>query len=117
MLAREAARRDPDHVSLVVTMGSPFASPGSSNASWLWQMITREELPRLPPEQLQRLAAPIPVPATAIYTRGNGVVAWRACLEQPTPAFDQCRRMSNSYRNRNEIVGTTNRSIEAIPFA
>ena len=48
-------------------------------------MITREELPRLPPEQLQRLAAPIPVPATAIYTRGDGVVAWRACLEQPTP--------------------------------
>jgi pimeloyl-ACP methyl ester carboxylesterase len=85
MLAREAARRDPDHVSLVVTMGSPFASPGSSNASWLWQIMTREELPRLPPEQLQRLAAPIPVPATAIYTRGDGVVAWRACLEQATP--------------------------------
>ena len=64
--------------SALVTMGSPFASPGSSNASWLWQMITREELPRLPPEQLQRLAAPIPVPATAIYTRGDGVVRFQA---------------------------------------
>ena len=28
---------------------------------------------------------PTPVPATAIYTRADGVVAWRACLEPDGP--------------------------------
>ena len=31
------------------------------------------------------MSAPIPVPATAIYTKGDGIVAWRACLEMTTP--------------------------------
>ena len=34
------------------------------------------------PERVSRLAQPIPVPSTSIYTRADGVVAWRACLEQ-----------------------------------
>jgi len=28
------------------------------------------------------LAKPIPVASTSIYTRADGVVAWRACLEE-----------------------------------
>jgi hypothetical protein len=31
---------------------------------------------------VSRLAKPIPVPSTSIYTRADGVVAWRACLEE-----------------------------------
>jgi len=34
------------------------------------------------PERVSRLAQPIPVPSTSIYTRADGVVAWRACVEQ-----------------------------------
>ena len=30
---------------------------------------------------MRALARPIPVPATAIYTRSDGVIAWQACLE------------------------------------
>lgn len=85
ILAREAARRDPSHVRQVVTLGSPFAAPGATNVSWLWKVLTGREMPRMPPDRLRLLASPVPVPATAIYTRGDGVVAWRACLEQETP--------------------------------
>lgn len=84
ILAREAGRRDPKRVRLVVTLGSPFADPGATNVSMLWKMMTGEDMPRLPPERLAAMAAPIPVPATAIYTKGDGIVAWRACLEQQT---------------------------------
>jgi hypothetical protein len=27
---------------------------------------------------------PLPVPATSVYTRLDGIVAWRACLDQPS---------------------------------
>lgn len=85
ILAREAARRAPDDVRLVVTLGSPFGDVSASNAPALYKLATGQELPPVPVERAQALAAPIPVPATAIYTKGDGVVAWRACLEQRTP--------------------------------
>ena len=34
---------------------------------------------------MKLLAKPIPVPATSIYTRSDGVVAWQACLEEEGP--------------------------------
>jgi len=30
-------------------------------------------------EKLRRLAEPMPIPTTSIYSRRDGVVAWRAC--------------------------------------
>lgn len=85
ILAREAARRAPDDVQLVVTLGSPFGDVSASNAPALYKLATGQELPRVPVARAQALAAPIPVPATAIYTKGDGIVSWRACLEQRTP--------------------------------
>jgi hypothetical protein len=34
---------------------------------------------------LQALAAPLPVPCTSIYSRSDGVVAWRACRQAEGP--------------------------------
>ena len=85
ILAREAARRAPEDVRLVVTLGSPFRDVTASNASALWKLTTGEDLPPVPAERAMALAAPIPVPATAIYTKGDGIVSWRACLEEHTP--------------------------------
>jgi hypothetical protein len=35
-------------------------------------------------EHRARLALPIPVPSTAIYSRSDGIVAWRSCRETPS---------------------------------
>ena len=32
-----------------------------------------------------RLATPIQVPITAVYSRRDGIVAWEACLDQDNP--------------------------------
>src|SRR5208282_5148611 len=37
------------------------------------------------PELLRRLADPLPVPSTSIYSRSDGVVAWRACRQAEGP--------------------------------
>lgn len=55
--AREIARAAPFVVRQVVTLGSPF------------HLHDRRALT---------------VPATAIYTRADGVVSWRTCLEEPS---------------------------------
>jgi pimeloyl-ACP methyl ester carboxylesterase len=84
IMAREIARKIPDDIRQVITLGSPFADASANNVGAVWTLLTGEKAPR-DPERLKSLAAPIPVPATAIYTRADGVVAWQACLEQPGP--------------------------------
>ena len=34
---------------------------------------------------LERREGPLPVPSTSIYTPLDGVVAWRTCLDEPSP--------------------------------
>jgi pimeloyl-ACP methyl ester carboxylesterase len=53
--ARELARQAPDAVREVVTLGSPFRD--------------RER------------AAALPVPATSLYSRSDGIVPWERCLD------------------------------------
>jgi pimeloyl-ACP methyl ester carboxylesterase len=87
--ARTLARRSPHLVRQVVTLGSPFrlTSPSQSRASRAFERFSHLHVQplRLP---LERAAAPLPVPTTSIYSRCDGIVAWRACLERPSPAAE-----------------------------
>ena len=85
ILAREVAREIPARVRLVVTLGSPFAAPGASNVRTIWKLLTGQPATAVGATRVAELARPLPVPATAIYTRSDGVVAWQACLEQESP--------------------------------
>ena len=83
VLARLVARRMPDAVRQIVTLGSPFAgSPKASNVWRIYQAVTGQMIDDDHTSgQLRETAAPPPVPSTAIYTRADGVVAWQNCLE------------------------------------
>lgn len=85
IIAREVARHVPDAVRMVITLGSPFAAPGASNVKTIWKILTGQKYEPPTSERVSRLAQPIPVPSTSIYTRADGVVAWRACLEEEGP--------------------------------
>lgn len=82
ILAREAAKRVPQDVRLVVTMGSPFAGGGrASNVARLFEALSGRKVVD-DPQVRRRIREAPPVPLTSIYSRTDGVVAWRACLEQ-----------------------------------
>lgn len=103
--AREIARADPAAVRQVITLGSPFrltVGDGASNAAPLFRALGGlhstdvRELRGVPEED----RPPLQVPATAIYTRTDGVVAWPSCVESPGP-----RRESIEVRGSHSGLG------------
>ena len=69
---------------LVVTLGTPFTGkPESSNASRLFEALNDRE--RQAPAVRAARREPPPVPTTSIYSRTDGVVAWRCSIEPPGP--------------------------------
>lgn len=82
--ARELARMRPDSVRQVITLGSPIRDRGRSSNVWRAYEVfsghkTSDPLFGGP---LKRRRPP-GVPSTAIYTKTDGVVSWRVCLEMP----------------------------------
>jgi hypothetical protein len=84
--AREIARAAPEHIRRVITVGSPFGGDLKSNVVWpLYESMTGTRIGSIPPEVLDRVNEPLPVPSTAIYSRSDGVVAWHSCIDEEAP--------------------------------
>lgn len=80
--AREVARAAPEHARRVITVGSPFAGDLKSNVVWpMYESVTGTRIGSIPPDVMARLNEPLPVPSTSIYSRSDGVVSWRACID------------------------------------
>jgi len=81
--ARELSRHLPDAVRQVITLASPFRDLDATNVP----RFLRDRRPTHPDEQVLRAALrePVPVPATAIYSRSDGIASWRSCMEEPGP--------------------------------
>ncbi|NEX59739.1 alpha/beta hydrolase [Noviherbaspirillum sp. 17J57-3] len=82
--AREIAKSLPEHVRVVVTLGTPFAgSPKLTNAWRLFELASGMQIDANP-DLIASLRESPPVPTTSILSRTDGVVAWQACLERET---------------------------------
>lgn len=89
--AREMARENPDRVSHVITLGSPF---GTALAMQGTNRFVRHLFERFHPdaaghynsqEVADILLTPPPVPTTSIYSRDDPVVPWKASINPHTP--------------------------------
>ena len=76
LLARDLACDHPQDVRDVVTLVSPFRLPTASTIEPVFHLCARFYSSSIDP---QRIANPLPVPTMAIYTRDDGLVAWRSC--------------------------------------
>lgn len=87
VMARQLARERPDAVRQVIALGSPFGgNPAATTLRRTYQRVTGESLSDpLVKARWQLGAGAMPVPMTAIYTRGDGIVAWRNCVEADAP--------------------------------
>lgn len=83
--AREIAKRCPECVRQVITMGTPFASMrGATHAETFFQLLNGGTA-QLTPEMERRLRSCPPVPTTSIYSKTDGLVCWRGCIEKNGP--------------------------------
>jgi pimeloyl-ACP methyl ester carboxylesterase len=84
LYARDLALQVPDQVRSVITLGSPFANDvRATNATRLYEALSGEKIDDNP-ELTKALAADLPVPATSIYSRTDGIVNWRTSLLRPS---------------------------------
>lgn len=80
--AREIAKRCPQAVRQVITLGTPFASLGGGNhAGAVYKLLNRDRA-HLPPRLQARLRERPPVPTTSVYSKSDGIVSWRGCIEK-----------------------------------
>lgn len=83
VVAREVARAVPQAVSKVVTFGSPIiGGPTHTFAARSYSPAERDRIEELIEETDRE--NPLYVPVTAIFTRRDGVVNWRACIDRRT---------------------------------
>jgi hypothetical protein len=74
----------PDMVRSVITLGSPFANDiTATNATRLYEALSGEGA-NDNPEIRAAIAGDMPVPATSIYSRTDGIVNWRTSLLRPS---------------------------------
>jgi hypothetical protein len=108
VLARDLALAAPGMVRRVITLGSPFSGDlGASNVQNLYDAVASERV-RVRPDAalLARLAGDLGVPATAIFSRTDGIVNWRTCILTP-----------NHHAENIEILGASHLALGFNPAA
>jgi pimeloyl-ACP methyl ester carboxylesterase len=81
LYARVLAKQKPDSVRGVITLGSPFAgSPRSTNAWKVYEWASGQRVEDA--DARARLAGRLAVPATSIYSRTDGIVAWPSSIDE-----------------------------------
>jgi triacylglycerol lipase len=105
LLARGLAVRRPDLVSGIVTMGSPMLAPGAHHLALTAGVdalirLSRAGVPGLMSEECvagtcaqqsfeeSRRPLPVGVAFSAIYSRRDGIVDWRACVDPLAVAIE-----------------------------
>ena len=94
-LAREVARDYPHLVKRVVTLGSPVVGGPKYTAVADFFNDQPGALDDIERAVQERYAVPLQVPVTAIYSKVDGVVAWRACIDQHSPDVEHVEVISS----------------------
>jgi len=82
VLAREVARERPELVKCVVTLGSPVVGgPKYTRSAGFYERVLKHDLDAIERTVEERNQIPIRVPITAIYSRRDAIVQWRACID------------------------------------
>ncbi len=87
--ARSIARDKPEMVESVVTLGSPYGAINQGKSSWAYgavEMAMGYQFKEAVEMESQEMGHPLHVPTTSVYSKMDGVVNWRTCVE-PTSDF------------------------------
>lgn len=86
--AREVAKRCPDATRQVITLATPFGAMHDANHAGTIYRLLGGDTSQLTGDLLARLRECPPVPTTSVYSKSDGLVCWRGCLEQAGPTVE-----------------------------
>ncbi|MFT4519107.1 MAG: pimeloyl-ACP methyl ester carboxylesterase [Halioglobus sp.] len=96
IFARELAREYPEMVRQVISLGSPFGE-GRMSGSIPARLFSALNPPEELPIDEDQLADAPPVPTTAIYSKGDGIVNWQTTYQKDGHAETQSIRVRGSH--------------------
>jgi len=92
--ARALAAQRPDAVRNVISLGSPITGhPRASNAWRLYEFASGQS--SHDPLRWERVTRPLGMPATSIYSRSDGVVAWQTSIGKEAPNAENIEVVSS----------------------
>lgn len=98
VLARNLARRHPQAIRSLITLGSPIGGSPTRTRAWrLYRHIHRGPEPAVTARFADgaRREPPEDVPSTAIWSRSDGIVPWRIACEPPGPVRENLEVVSS----------------------
>ncbi len=113
LFAREMAKREPDAVSLVVTMGSPFSGDPRDNNAWrAYELIAGHSVEEAP--MRGTMAEKPPVPTVALWSARDGIVAPRSACGNPfeRDRAEALRCTHLGFANSGEAIEAVLRALE-----
>lgn len=106
VFAREIAKSNPDIIRTVISLGSPISGEMEhSNARRLYQALNGKPDSNFR-ARLATISQAPPVPTTSIYTKTDGIVAWKGSIQRPgkTPSENICIPASHIGLGVNPLV-------------
>lgn len=83
IFAREVAKSNPNIVRGVISLGSPISGDVEhSNVGRLYEAINGKPTEAMK-ARLETISEAPPVPTTSIYTKTDGIVAWKGSIQRP----------------------------------
>ncbi len=79
--AREVARFAPEHCRAVVTMGSPINDLKANHVWPMFEAASGTRVSSIPDEFAEIMGQAPAVPTTSIFSKTDGVVSWRSCID------------------------------------
>jgi hypothetical protein len=83
IMSREVARQFPEYVEQVITFGSPIEGGPAHTA--LRHRYTHEQIGQIDEVITRRRRTPIEVPITAMWSKRDGVVSPKVCIDDHSP--------------------------------
>ena len=100
VFVRELARKYPDRVRQVITLGSPFGAQDGAVTmraiTHLFKFSAGQSIEEMASMVHDRTRSPS-VPSTAIYSKCDGVVDWQACCESEEDELTQNIEVAGSH--------------------
>lgn len=98
VFARAVANTRSEKIRQVITLGSPFSGlTKGSNADGVYEYVSGRKAGDISPELLEQIEKLPDVPFTAIYTKTDGIVSWKNCIEYNTSYYAQNIEVASSH--------------------